>query len=440
MNKVLGDIAKLQGGYAYKSRDLGEVGLPVVKIGDVTGGGSISYGNMQKIPLPIATETERFATNAGDTLISMTGANVGKVARVGDNDPAARINQRVGRFVPIPAAGYCKDYIHYIVSSKPAYQFFANAAYGSAQPNISGALIESLPVPEIEADVANKIGKVLASLDDKIELNRRMNETLEEMARALFRDWFVDFGPTRRQMEGATDPAAIMGQAFPPEKATTLASLFPAKLGDDGLPEGWEKKVIGAFVDVLETGRRPKGGVKGIDTGVPSVGAESIKRVGVFDMGKTKYVPREFFDAMNSGHIKDGGKPGELRPAVSYVSSGFPFEEFCINEHVFRLRLNNIPQVTGYCALTTDDAFWQMRELATGVAQPGLNQKAMKSVSIVCPDDLELFSKFAEIASPLIDGCNQNAKQNQTLAEMRDLLLPKLMSGEIRLKDVEAQL
>ncbi len=71
MSKVLGNIAKLQGGYAYKSRDLGDVGLPVVKIGDVTGGGSISYGAMQKIPVAIASETERFATIAGDTLISM---------------------------------------------------------------------------------------------------------------------------------------------------------------------------------------------------------------------------------------------------------------------------------------------------------------------------------------------------------------------------------
>ena len=318
-----------------------------------------------------------------------------------------------------------------------------NMHVGTMIPHFKKGDFDRLFIPIPNRDDQQAIGDAYLTISKKIELNRRMNETLEEMARALFRDWFVDFGPTRRQMEGATDPAAIMGHAFPPEKAATLAPLFPARLGDDGLPEGWTRQPIGDFVHVLETGRRPKGGVKGIDGGVPSVGAESIKHVGVFDFGKTKYVPQDFFEAMNSGHVedgdiliyKDGGKPGELRPAVSYVSNGFPFETFCINEHVFRLRLNGIPQVTGYCALTTDDAFWQMRELATGVAQPGLNQKSMKSVSIISPSDPSLFSTFAEIATPLIDGCNQNAKQNQTLAEMRDLLLPKLMSGEIRLKD-----
>ena len=132
---------------------------------------------------------------------------------------------------------------------------------------------------------------------------------------------------------------------------------------------------------------------------VPSVGAESVKRVGVFDYGKTKYVDHSFFEAMKKGKVedgdvlvyKDGGKPGELRPAVTYVSAGFPFDEFCINEHVFRVRTEHISQQVLYCIFTTDDAFWQMRELATGVAQPGLNQTAINSISFNVPEGLALF-------------------------------------------------
>ena len=83
---------------------------------------------------------------------------------------------------------------------------------------------------------------------------------------------------------------------------------------------------------------------------------------------------------------KDGGKPGELRPAATYVSGDFPFKEACINEHVFRVRLNeDLGQHFGFLALSSDHCMNQMRELATGVAQPGLNQSAMKALSFLMP-------------------------------------------------------
>lgn len=90
----------------------------------------------------------------------------------------------------------------------------------------------------------------LAAYDDKIELNRRMNETLEAMARAVFRDWFVDFGPTRRKAAmsgkgGGSDPVAILGGLIPdPAKAAPLAELFPDRFGEDGLPEGWRSAPV----------------------------------------------------------------------------------------------------------------------------------------------------------------------------------------------------
>ncbi len=444
----LGDVVDILTGNPFKSAEYVEgEDNPKLLRGDNIAQGTLRWDNAKRWPIGKSDGLKKYALKAGDVVLAMDRPWIEaglKFACLSEHDLPAFLVQRVARMRGTKRLR--TDFLRYLIGSKAFTAHVLGVQTGTAVPHISAGQIKSYEFDLPSLEDQESIAVYLGALDDKIELNRRMNETLEEMARALFRDWFVDFGPTRRQMEGATDPAAIMGHAFPPEKATTLAPLFPAKLGDDGLPEGWERKAIGEFVDVLETGRRPKGGVKGIKAGVPSVGAESIKRVGVFDVGKTKYVPREFFKAMNLGHIKDGdiliykdgGKPGELRPAVSYVSNGFPFEEFCINEHVFRLRLDRIPQVTGYCALTTDDAFWQMRELATGVAQPGLNQKAMKSISIVCPDDFGLFSKFSYIASPLIDGCNRNAKQNQTLAEMRDLLLPKLMSGEIRLNDAEA--
>ena len=99
-----------------------------------------------------------------------------------------------------------------------------------------------IPLPPYSEQVA--IAELLGSLDDKIELNRRMNETLEAMAQAIFRDWFVDFGPTRRKLAGITDPVEIMGGLVQDAPARRTGALFPDALGDNGLPEGWEERPL----------------------------------------------------------------------------------------------------------------------------------------------------------------------------------------------------
>lgn len=311
---------------------------------------------------------------------------------------------------------------------------FNEVASGSALPYLTVRDLNRIAVSLPSLPEQRAIAATLGALDDKIELNRKMNVTLEAMARALFRDWFVDFGPTCAKME-----------ARAPYLSPTLWSLFPDRLDDEGKPEGWEVSNLASILSVLETGRRPKGGVAGISGGVPSVGAESIDGVGKFDFLKTKFVSEEFFRKMAKGHVsagdvliyKDGGKPGELRPSVSYVSNGFPFDRFCINEHVFRARSNRVDQAFLYCLLSTDEAFAQMRELATGVAQPGLNQAQMGRLSFILPTEKVLLEHSASILKTLINACNVNASESRTLAQTRDLLLPRLMSGELRVAEAE---
>lgn len=158
---------------------------------------------------------------------------------------------------------------------------------GSPIPSTTRAAVYvrelSVPPPTEQRAIAS----VLGALDDKIELNRRTNETLEAAARAIFKDWFVDFGPTRAKMEGRA-----------PYLAANIWSLFPDALDADGKPQGWRKGQLGNLLTVLETGSRPKGGVSGFNDGIPSVGAESITGLGRFEFGKTKFVPKEFFVSM----------------------------------------------------------------------------------------------------------------------------------------------
>ncbi|MGH7995018.1 MAG: restriction endonuclease subunit S [Opitutaceae bacterium] len=297
--------------------------------------------------------------------------------------------------------------------------------------NVGSARTLRLNLPPIAEQKA--IAAILGSLDEKIELNRRMNATLEAMARALFRSWFVDFDPVRAKLDGRR----------PANLNAVIAALFPEHLEQSSIgkkPVGWEVTTLETTLSVLETGGRPKGGVGGITTGVPSIGAESIVGIGQFDFGKTKFVPVEFFDGMNKGHIeshdvllyKDGGRPGEYEPHVSMFGDGFPFEKCSINEHVYRLRANErLSQEYLYFWLTTELALAEMRIKGTGVAIPGLNSTAVRSLAMLVPPR-PLVNAFTRQAAPLVTQLLANAKQSRTLAILRDTLLPKLLSGEIR--------
>jgi type I restriction enzyme, S subunit len=289
-----------------------------------------------------------------------------------------------------------------------------------------------LALPEISEQ--RTIASVLGALDDKIELNRRMNETLETMARAIFKDWFVDFGPTRAKMEGRSAYLAY-----------DLWSMFPDNLDDDDNPEGWYFGILEDILEEIETGGRPKGGVSSYTSGIPSIGAESIVGLGKFDYAKTRYVSQEFFDAMRRGHVKnrdvllykDGGRPGQFEPHLTLVGDGFPFDTFAINEHVYRLRVTpGYGQNLLYFWLSSELVMEEMRVKGTGVAIPGLNSTQVKSLTTLMPAS-PVATAFGNLINPSMTRILSNCNESKSLAQTRDLLLPKLMSGEIRLRKAE---
>jgi type I restriction enzyme S subunit len=294
----------------------------------------------------------------------------------------------------------------------------------------------SLFLPPLATQKA--IAHILGTLDDKIELNRRMNETLESMARAIFKSWFVDFDPVRAKMDGR-QPVGMDAET---------AALFPDCLEhSDGVlvPRGWSFTTLDSVLAVLETGSRPKGGVRGITSGVPSIGAESIIGLGHFDYVKTKFVPMEFYEAMRKGKVeswdvvlyKDGGRPGEYEPHVSMFGDGFPFRRCCINEHVYRMRTNeHATQALLYFWLTSDLLFDEMRRKGTGVAIPGLNSSNVRSLPALTLSH-DILNAFDTRINSLISRIFSNCKENRSLATLRDTLLPKLLSGELRIPDAE---
>lgn len=307
-----------------------------------------------------------------------------------------------------------------------------------AVSGITGSDLVNVLVDLPNVVVQIRIAEFLSAIDGKIALLREINTTLEAIAHALFKSWFVDFDPVRAKAEGR-DPEGV-----PPE----VADLFPCEFQDSKLgsiPSTWRVEPLGLHMTVLETGRRPKGGVGDITDGVPSIGAESVIRIGQFDYGKTKYVSHDFFVGMRSGKLeshdvllyKDGGKPGIFLPRVSMFGDGFPFETCGINEHVFRIRTGpNLGQAYLYFWLWSDIAMHELKHRGGKAAIPGINQSDVREVPVLIPS-AETLTAFHQIADAMISRILSNAKEIRILGELRDTLIPRLMSGKLRIPDAQ---
>ena len=178
-------------------------------------------------------------------IVSCIGSDMGKAAIV--NEPFVS-NQQINSI--IVSNKIDRLFVYYNLSVRK--EEIRHKASGAAQPIMNKTDFGNLVVRLPNLSTQRAISGVLSALDDKIELNRQMNATLESMAQALFRDWFVDFGPVRRKLDGATDPVAILGGLVTdPEQAAQTAAIFPDSFGNDGLPEGWEERAIYDFAKVV---------------------------------------------------------------------------------------------------------------------------------------------------------------------------------------------
>jgi len=423
-------LAQWVNGLAFRDIQFSPTGKPVIKIAEIKGG----ISGQTKFTEQLFEESVH--VRAGDLLFSWSGQPETSIDVFWWRGSDGWLNQHSFRVTPVE--GVDPTFFYYLLKYlKPSFVGIARNKQTTGLGHVTKRDLENIEAACPPLSEQRAIAHVLGTLDDKIELNRRMSETLEAMARALFKSWFVDFGPVRAKAE-SRDPGL----------PKSIADAFPDRFQESELgqiPTGWSIGKLGDFLTAIETGGRPKGGVKEIASGVPSVGAESIVGLGRFDYSKTKFVPVEFFQAMTKGHVrdgdvllyKDGGRPGEFEPHVTMVGEGFPFDTFCINEHVYRLRTDpGVPQEYLYFWLSSDRAMDEMRNRGTGVAIPGLNSTAVRQLAVVLPGEQTLARFHGEVGK-LVRRLLANCNQARTLAAMRDAMLPRLISGELHLEDVE---
>ncbi|MFC7291714.1 restriction endonuclease subunit S [Hirschia litorea] len=420
----------------YKPKQFHGQGAKIVNMGEL-----FAHPRMRDVPMRRLEMSDKELTKAslqnGDLIFarrSLTAEGAGKCSIVLEVNEPTTFESSIIR-ARLDQENHSPLFYYYFFNSPQGKAALGSILRQVAVAGITGKDLQELVVPVVPPADQSRIAEMLGSLDDKIELNRRMNETLEEMARALFRDWFVDFGPTRRQIEGATDPAAIMGHAFPPEKAATLAPLFPAKLGDDGLPEGWNEQSVSELTLLLKRGAAPKYA----ETGCLVVNQKCIRnntinynlaRRNDLSLRDPKLKELQVGDVLvNSTGVGTLGRVATVRTLPDRAMA---------DTHISIVRPDPDIIEPAIVALLLETLQGQIADMGHGsTGQTELKPSAIGEIHAVI-SGREVQEAFGTVVGALRSKVDANQQENQTLAEMRDLLLPKLMSGEIRLKDVEA--
>jgi len=286
----------------------------------------------------------------------------------------------------------------------------------------------SMPLPPLAEQKA--IAAVLGALDDKIELNQRMNATLEAMARALFQSWFVDFDPVRAKLDGRP-PAAL-------DPAT--AALFPDSFDDSALghiPKGWEVKTIEELAERVAMG--PFGSDIKVSTfvpeGIPVVSGQHLRGT-LLDDSEFNFVTVEHADRLKRSNVQRGdvifthaGSIGQ----VAYIPEASRYDRYIVSQRQFYMRCNRALVSPFYITSYFKTPEGQHRLLAntssTGV--PSISQPVtyLRQLKMVVPPPA-LLKVFDVTVSELHLKMAENDHQSRTLATLRDTLLPKLLSGE----------
>lgn len=287
------------------------------------------------------------------------------------------------------------DFVYYLIRSAVVREPAIKSMVGtSGRQRVQTDYVKNIVIHLPPLETQKKIATVLSALDDKIELNNAINKNLEEQAQAIYK------------------------------KICRRAKSAP----------------LSELIEAVESGSRPKGGAT--ISGIPSIGAEKIDGFGRYDYSNEKFISAGYFKRLKRGIVFSGDvmlyKDGAYTGKASMALDGFPHETCAVNEHVFLLRTkDNMTQFFLYFTLCNEDVYKKIHALACGkAAQPGLNRQELMCVTSFLPDE-EVIQKFEAMVSPLMHAIALNALENKKLGELRDVLLPRLMSGEIDVSAVE---
>ena len=308
-------------------------------------------------------------------------------------------------------------FLYYFFSSEAGQAEILERRIGSSVPGFNLGGLKSIPVPLPPLPEQRAIAATLGALDDKIELNRRIGATLEGMARALYRSWFVDFDPVRAKMEGHA----------PAHMAPATAALFPDRLDGDGLPEGWGMGALGDIIDFNPREKLKKGAeapyleMKALPTSGAIPDMPYLRAV----TSGTKFRVGDTLLARITPCLENG------KAAMVDDLLGEPIGWGSTEFIVMRAR-GDVSPMLSYC-LARDDEF-RAEAIQTMTGSSGRQRADGKRIAefdhVIAP--AAIHRAFAEACAPMTARVFASGRESRTLATLRDALLPRLISGELR--------
>lgn len=342
-----------------------------------------------------AEQLKNVVVEQDDVLLNITGDSVARACQVPQGVLPARVNQHVAIIRPRKDMLDPQYLKYYLVSPEMQSYMLGLSAVGATRNALTKGMIESFEIPAPSIDEQRNIARILGALDAKIDLNRRMNETLEHIARAIFKRWFIDF-------------------EFPGHEKARFV---------DGLPEGWRSGTLGEIADNPRRGIDPER----IVMSTPYIGLEHMPRrcISLSDWGCADDLESNKF-TFKRGEILFG----KLRPYFHKVGIA-PIDGVCSTDIL--VVVPKAPEWFGlvFSQVISDDFINYATATSTGTKMPRTNWQDMARYEIALPPKVVAVDFTAEIQS-LIDKITTNIHESRVLSNIRDTLLPKLMSGEIR--------
>ena len=404
---ALGDVAVIVMGQSPSGDTVStECGMPLLN-------GPTEFGNHHPIPVQYTTDPRR-RSQKGDILFCVRGSTTGRMNWADREYAVGRGIAAIRHKQDSTLQPFVRAVIEYGLSE------LLVQATGSTFPNVSANQLRQLSYPNLSLERQCSISQVLGTLDDKIELNRGMNRTLEEMARAIFKDWFTDFGPTRAKIEGREPylPAEVW-ELFPD-------CLVSSELGE--IPEGWSVRTLGDLCEKPQYGYTAS--AKDDPVGPHLLRITDINKNSWIDWSSVPYC--EIMDAsydkyrLNKGDVLIARMAAPGYGVVIEEALEAVFASYLIR---FRLKIGCHERLIQYWIHSPN--YWELVSgRSAGTTRSSLNAKVLRSFPLVVPPD-SIATSFTKIVDDLRSRVIANASESRILADLRNTMLPKLISGDV---------
>lgn len=415
---TLSDIADVVMGQSPPGEACNEIGegLPLLN-------GPTEFGGHHPDPIQFTTDARKFAEE-GDLLFCVRGSTTGRMNW-------ADQRYAIGRGIAAIRAKNGPEYNHFVRAVvDTGLSGLLAAATGSTFPNVSGEQLRGLPAPLPPLAEQKRIAHILGTLDDKIELNRKMNATLEAMARALFKSWFVDFDPVRAKMEGRQ----------PEGMDAETAALFPDSLEESSIglvPKGWKVERLDAHI-TAERGLSYKGeGLSEEGSGLPMHNLNSIYEGGGYKHEGIKYYAGEYRERhlVNAGDMivtnTEQGFDHLLIGHAAIVPKRYGAQGI-FSHHIYRVKFKRTsPLKPHYLVELFNNPRWHywISGFSNGTTINMLPLDALQMPMLVVPPE-KLIERFTNLAQATNEQVWCNLQKSATLGETREMLLPKLLKTD----------